>query len=80
MNMSTRVILEALCYALQQALFSEIGVTRNTDSEENVKAQLKELVDEINFQIEENYIQPDDLNTLRWYDPSMLVMVLEQDK
>lgn len=80
MNMSTRTILEALCYALQQAIFSDIGITRDTDTEENAAAQLKELVEEINFIVEENYIQPEDLATLRWYDPSMLIMVIEQDK
>lgn len=74
---SAQIVLECLCYALHQAYYSQIGVTRFIEDDEDELTQLKELVQEISFSIEEWGIDEVMLEDIKWYDPSLMGNIIE---
>lgn len=75
---SAEIILEALCYSLEQANDSDIGITRAVDSDEAYRLVLRELAEEIVFTIEENNIDEATLKSIRWFNKDLIVKALSK--
>lgn len=75
---STEIILEALCYSLEQAYSSEIEITRTVDSEEARDFMLRELAEEIVFTIEEWGVDEVMLEDIRWFNKDLILKILSK--
>lgn len=75
---STEIILEALCYSLEQAYSSEIEITRTVDSDEDRNFMLRELAEEIVFTIEEWGVDEVMLEDIRWFNKDLIVEILSK--
>ena len=75
---STEIILEALCYSLEQAYSSEIEITRTVDSEEARDFMLRELAEEIVFTIEEWGVDEVMLEDIRWFNKDLIMEILSK--
>lgn len=75
---STEIILEALCYSLEQAYSSEIEITRTVDSDEARDFMLRELAEEIVFTIEEWGVDEATLKSIRWFNKDLIVKALSK--
>lgn len=70
LQINPRIVLNALCYALEQATTNGIEVTRNINSNQDMLKQLKELVDEINKIVP--LLHEHWLEQMQWYNENQI--------
>ena len=75
---TTEITLEALCYSLNQAYASEVGITRDVDSDAARDLQLRELAEEIVFRIEEWGVDEIMLEDIRWFNKDLIIEILSK--
>ena len=66
------IILNALCYALSQTIYSHIDVIGYASTDTDTTEQINALVKEIKFIIEENHLTADDLEHVLRYEDFLL--------